>query len=135
MDFLFIEKLVTNKKAEVDAIRETFNIQNDNPVCFLNQETSKHFLNSSDRAQKYQYFMKASQIESIKKIQETIDETRRNALKMIEDKSRAMPKMEEDLYNLEVKYKKVDFLVKLGMTLYFWWCFEKLTIFYMLKKV
>jgi len=36
---------------------------------------------------------------------------------MIEDKSRAMPKMEEDLYNLEVKYKKVDFLLKLGMTL------------------
>jgi len=35
-------KVVSTKKQEVDNIVEQFNIQVSNPVCFLNQETSKH---------------------------------------------------------------------------------------------
>lgn len=46
-------KEISRKKQEVDNIVEQFNIQVDNPVCFLNQETSKHFLNSSNNADKY----------------------------------------------------------------------------------
>lgn len=94
----------------MDNIRENFNIQIDNPVCFLNQETSKHFLNSSNIKDKYQFFMKASQIDSIKRLQEEVDRTRQNSLKQIEDKESQLPKLEEDLYNLEVKYKKVIFI-------------------------
>ena len=45
--------MVSNKKQELDNIVEQFNIQVENPVCFLNQETSKHFLNSSNKANKY----------------------------------------------------------------------------------
>lgn len=51
--------------------------------------------------------MKASQIYSIKRLQEEVDNTRQNSLRQIEDKESQLPKLEEDLYNLEVKYKKV----------------------------
>jgi structural maintenance of chromosomes protein 6 len=54
--------VVSNKKEELNNIVEQFNIQVENPVCFLNQETSKHFLNSSNPRQKYILFMKASQL-------------------------------------------------------------------------
>jgi hypothetical protein len=47
------DKVISTKKQEVDNIVEQFNIQVDNPVCFLNQETSKHFLNSSNKTEKY----------------------------------------------------------------------------------
>lgn len=46
-------KMVTTKKSEIDNIADQFNIQVDNPVCFLNQETSKNFLNSSNSSDKY----------------------------------------------------------------------------------
>ena len=110
---ILLDKLVTNKKAEVDAIREAFNIQIENPVCFLNQETSKHFLNSSNTSDKYQFFLKASQIDSIKRKEEEIEECRRKAIRMIDDKTSHMPKLEEELYKLEVKYKKCQSVDKL----------------------
>jgi structural maintenance of chromosomes protein 6 len=49
-----LEKEISNKKQEVDNIVEQFNIQVSNPICFLNQETSKNFLNSSKETDKYQ---------------------------------------------------------------------------------
>ena len=51
--------------------------------------------------------MKASQIDSIKKIQQEIEDHRRIALGIIEVKDKSLPKLEEELYKLEVKYKKV----------------------------
>ena len=60
----FKDKVVSVKKQEVDNIVEQFNIQVDNPVCFLNQETSKHFLNSSNKSDKYKVkFVSNSKVE------------------------------------------------------------------------
>ncbi len=47
------DKLQSTKKLEIDYISQHFNIQVDNPICFLNQETSKHFLNSSNKSDCY----------------------------------------------------------------------------------
>ncbi len=55
-------RVVSRKKEELNNIVEQFNIQIENPVCFLNQETSKHFLNSANPNQKYILYMKASQL-------------------------------------------------------------------------
>ena len=54
--------VVSTKKEEINNIVDQFNIQVENPVCFLNQETSKHFLNTSNKEAKYTLFMKASQL-------------------------------------------------------------------------
>ena len=86
MDSKNTPKVVSTKKQEVDNIVEQFNIQVNNPVCFLNQETSKHFLNSSNNSDKYKLFMKASQLESMKQIQEEIESERQNCKSLIEEK-------------------------------------------------
>lgn len=39
------------------------NLQVDNPVCILNQETAKNFLHSNDAHQKYKLFERATQMD------------------------------------------------------------------------
>jgi structural maintenance of chromosomes protein 6 len=42
------------------------NIQVDNPVCILNQETAKNFLHSNDAQQKYKLFERATQMDAMR---------------------------------------------------------------------
>ena len=58
-------KTISVKKQEVDNIVEQFNIQVNNPVCFLNQDISKHFLNSSNNADKYKVWLLFSLMKKI----------------------------------------------------------------------
>nr|QNH68115.1 structural maintenance of chromosomes protein 6 [Brachionus koreanus] len=106
-------KLISNKKSELDSITEQFNIQVENPVCFLNQETSKHFLNSSNKSDKYKLFMKASQLESMRLLQEQIEQQRMISKNLIEEKEHYLPRLQEDLYQWEEKYKKCQSVEKL----------------------
>lgn len=46
-------KLVSNRREELSRVMETFNIQVDNPVVILNQETSRNFLHSKSPHDKY----------------------------------------------------------------------------------
>lgn len=94
------------KKIELDNILEQFNIQVDNPVCFLNQETSKHFLNSSDNKAKYRLFMKASQLEAMRAVHQAIANEREAANNLIKEKSAYLPELERELCEWEEKFKK-----------------------------
>lgn len=44
---------VSTKREELNHILDQFNIQVDNPVAILNQETSRNFLNSKNAQDKY----------------------------------------------------------------------------------
>lgn len=41
------------------------NLQVDNPVCILNQETAKNFLHNTDPKSKYQLFERATQMDVV----------------------------------------------------------------------
>ena len=45
---------MSNKKEELIKILDRFNVQVDNPVSLLNQETSRNFLHSTNPATLYQ---------------------------------------------------------------------------------
>ena len=105
--------MVSNKKGELENIMEQFNIQVENPVCFLNQETSKHFLNSSNPVDKYTLFMKASQLEAMKKLQEEIDREKETAITMVREKEGHLPKLQSEVHTWEVKYKNCQSVDKL----------------------
>uniref|UniRef100_A0A3Q2DB56 Structural maintenance of chromosomes protein 6 n=1 Tax=Cyprinodon variegatus TaxID=28743 RepID=A0A3Q2DB56_CYPVA len=60
-------QLVSNKKEELIAVLDHFNIQLDNPVSILSQEMSKQFLHSKNESDKYKFFMKATLLEQMKR--------------------------------------------------------------------
>uniref|UniRef100_A0A3B4A2C9 RecF/RecN/SMC N-terminal domain-containing protein n=1 Tax=Periophthalmus magnuspinnatus TaxID=409849 RepID=A0A3B4A2C9_9GOBI len=59
-------QVVTTKKDELLCILDNFNIQVNNPVSILTQEMSKYFLHSKGEGDKYQFFMKATQLEQMR---------------------------------------------------------------------
>ena len=57
--------MISSKREELVAITDHCNIQIDNPVSLLNQDTSRNFLHNSKPTAKYKLFMKATQLEQI----------------------------------------------------------------------
>ena len=51
---IYAGQTISNKKDELIKILDKFNIQVDNPVSLLNQETSRNFLHSTNPATLYQ---------------------------------------------------------------------------------
>ena len=56
---------MSDKKEELTHVLDHCNIQVDNPVSLLNQDTSRHFLQKSNPRDKYRLFMKATLLEQI----------------------------------------------------------------------
>jgi structural maintenance of chromosomes protein 6 len=56
---------VSNKREDLNRILAKMNLQVDNPVCILNQETAKNFLHSSDPKSKYLLFERATQMDQM----------------------------------------------------------------------
>ena len=52
--FLLSGQVVSTKREELDHMMDQFNIQVDNPVSVLTQDTSRNFLHSKSPAHKYQ---------------------------------------------------------------------------------
>lgn len=58
-------EVISTQAKEVHQICLSLNIQIDNPVCLLNQDTSRNFLNTKDTHQKFLLFMKATRLEEL----------------------------------------------------------------------
>ena len=54
---VFAGKLISQKREDLNCILDQFNIQVDNPVAILNQDTSRHFLNSKSPHDKYKVWL------------------------------------------------------------------------------
>ena len=59
------DKKVSERKQELDEMLEHFGILINNPICILNQEVSKSFLHSKKPEDKFELFMKATNLEQI----------------------------------------------------------------------
>nr|CAH7726241.1 unnamed protein product [Callosobruchus chinensis] len=80
-------EVVSTHAKEVQNITTGLNIQVHNPVCILNQDTSRNFLNSSDSKKKYTLFMKATKLDVLE----------------MEYKQTNLRNLEEELKKLEKK--------------------------------
>jgi len=58
-------KTVSERKETIDTIVAHFNIQVDNPMCMLNQDIAKSFLNTKSTKEKYNFFLKATQLQKM----------------------------------------------------------------------
>lgn len=61
-------------------------IQVDNPVCLLNQDTARNFLNSKDPHHKFLLFMRATQLETLNEEYKKLSQNKNNAIRAFKDK-------------------------------------------------
>jgi chromosome segregation ATPase len=71
-------RIISTKKAELDAITDYFSLQIDNPMNVLSQDMARQFLSSSTPADKYRFFVKGVQLEQLDQdyrlIEESVDQ-------------------------------------------------------------
>jgi chromosome segregation ATPase len=78
-------RIVSTKKAELDAITDYFSLQIDNPMNVLSQDMARQFLSTSSPAEKYKFFVKGVQLEQLDQDYRLIEES----VDQIEEKLRA----------------------------------------------
>ncbi|KAH8643801.1 P-loop containing nucleoside triphosphate hydrolase protein [Alternaria alternata] len=68
-------KLVTNKKAELEDILDAFSMQIDNPMNVLTQDMARQFLNHSTSKDKYKFFLQGTQLENLNRDYQQIEQS------------------------------------------------------------
>ncbi|KAK3091708.1 hypothetical protein FSP39_022054 [Pinctada imbricata] len=100
-------RVVTTKREELTNITDQFNIQVDNPVSILNQDTSRNFLNSKSSNDKYKFFLKATQLEQMKLDYSRANEQKEVTKVMIEKKKESLPTLATEVLKLEQQFKSL----------------------------
>lgn len=105
-------KVVSHRREDLESLVAYFSIQIDNPVVLLTQEVSKHFLNSNKPKDKYDFFLRASNLKTLKR---QILQTKSDielALKTKTEKENILPEVKSEVKELEYKVKKLKSVSK-----------------------
>ena len=97
-----VEKKV---KEELDRVLMSFNIQVDNPIAVLNQDTAKTFLFKCEPDKLYTFFMRATQLETCKADYNAAAIEKTTAEKHLEEKKASLPELKKELAKWEKKYE------------------------------
>eukprot|EP01135_Chromosphaera_perkinsii_P000982 Nk52_evm8s155 gene=Nk52_evmTU8s155 len=100
--------VVSKKKEELTAICDRFEIQVDNPVQILNQDTSRQFLNSATAKDKYAFFMKATNLEALDNDYNFINNQKNMINSSVKRKGQALKQMKIEVREWKEKYESVQ---------------------------
>merc|ERR1719452_196142 len=100
-------KVVVEKKnkEELERILMAFNIQVDNPIAVLNQDTAKTFLFKCDPDKLYTFFMRATQLEGCKNDYNAAAVEKVQSETYLEEKKKSLPELKRELEKWEKKYQ------------------------------
>ncbi|XP_029349003.1 structural maintenance of chromosomes protein 6 isoform X2 [Echeneis naucrates] len=101
-------QLISNKKEELTAILDHFNIQLDNPVSILNQEMSKQFLHSKSESDKYKFFMKATLLEQMKRDYMHIKHTKMVTRRQVERQEELLKDLKQEFLQRKARYENLS---------------------------
>ncbi|XP_012944778.1 structural maintenance of chromosomes protein 6 [Aplysia californica] len=104
---------ISDKSHELARITDHLNIQVDNPVSILNQDTSRNFLNSKSATDKFKFFMKATQLEQMSSDYDQVRRKKEGAKQIILDKEQTLPGMRSEVREWETKFKNMTALSEL----------------------
>lgn len=91
--FIFPGEIISTSAKEVQNITASLNIQVDNPICILNQDTSRNFLSSNDPKHKFTLFMKATRLETLEAEYRKIQSNKHESVKIMEEKEEVIKSM------------------------------------------
>lgn len=95
--------IIATQAKEVLNITSYLNIQVDNPVCVLTQDTARNFLSSSDPKKKFTLFIKATGLDVLQNEFNNITKNRHDAEQTLEYKKQHYIKLQEEIGKLKMK--------------------------------
>lgn len=110
-------EVVSTQSKEIRRVATNLNIQIDNPICILNQDTSRNFLSTSDPKQKYILFMRATRLENLAEEYEKMTTNKQNAIRMMKEKCAVLKELEVEIKELKAKYENLKSILTLKDTL------------------
>nr|WJN25121.1 DNA repair protein [Pseudozyma flocculosa] len=100
-------KVVATTKAELESFCDFANIQPDNPIHILTQDTARQFLGSSDPAEVYKFFLEGTQLSQLVREYDLIETHVRSMKSALALKSGALEQLEALAQQSLQQYQKV----------------------------
>jgi len=98
-------EVISTQAKEVQNITSNLNIQVDNPVCLLTQDTSRNFLSSNDPKNKFTLFMRATSLEMLESEYKKIQSNKNDCARILSDKKTNFTRLQEEIRRLK---RKID---------------------------
>lgn len=105
--------IISHHAQEIQRICCNFNIQIDNPVCLLNQDTARTFLNTEDPKQKYILFSRATGLNVVLEQYAQSEANCENAKKLFKEKQVELSTLNQEVKELEYKIECLRNVVQL----------------------
>ncbi|KAF8305164.1 P-loop containing nucleoside triphosphate hydrolase protein [Clavulina sp. PMI_390] len=86
-------KLVSTSRTELARITDAMNIQVDNPLNVLTQDLSRKFISSSSAQEKYEFFLKGTQLQQLSEEYQGILDNINRTTAQLSQKSEAIPEL------------------------------------------
>ena len=101
---------VGTRKEDLENIVNFLNIQVDNPISVLNQDTSRDFLAATSSTGKYQLFMQATRLSDIGENYKKAIESSVEAQRELNEANKYLNKQKKDINQLEKRLKAIESL-------------------------
>ncbi|KAL1950788.1 hypothetical protein VTO73DRAFT_5912 [Trametes versicolor] len=101
-------KVVSTKREELQAICDHMNIQVDNPMNILTQDSARQFLSASTPADKYKFFLKGTQLSQLSEEYQTCMENISQTHKVLERKAEVIPDLEESVVEARSRWQEAQ---------------------------
>ncbi|TCD69031.1 Structural maintenance of chromosomes protein 6 [Steccherinum ochraceum] len=98
--------LVSHKREELSAICDHMNIQVDNPMNILTQDSARQFLSASAPADKYKFFLRGTQLSQLSEEYSLCLENITQMQKSLVHKGDAVPDLEDAVREAAAKYEE-----------------------------
>ena len=102
------DKVITTKKADLDDILDYFAFQLDNPINVLTQDMARQFLSNSTPSDKYKFFIKGTQLESLDRDYQLIEEHLDSAERKLESRQDDVNVLKQRMEDAEQKKKRSE---------------------------
>ncbi|THH16753.1 hypothetical protein EUX98_g9252 [Antrodiella citrinella] len=99
-------KTVSTNRGELSAICDHMNIQVDNPMNILTQDSARQFLSASAPTDKYKFFLRGTQLSQLSEEYSTCMENITQMQKVLLHKSEAIPDLEEALQEVTARFQE-----------------------------
>ncbi|KAH9925422.1 P-loop containing nucleoside triphosphate hydrolase protein [Epithele typhae] len=99
-------KTISQKREDLQAICDHMNIQVDNPMNILTQDSARQFLASATPADKYKFFLKGTQLSQLSEEYQTCMENISQTAKILKRKAEVLPGLEDSYEEARTRYEE-----------------------------